>query len=656
MPAMRRQFVFGAVAVGAALVALGPIAGRRHVLAPRPRGNEIGGAARCSDADPFTVSAARARLDRRASGCSKLVAAAIHRASGFFGLAVAKSVVVAAGAVAATRAAERGGGPIARDACAAILLALLFLARHLLPLRPIVATLLFVAIFLAALERHRVESSARAARALLALAVLQAIWVNCQGLAPIGPALVMAYLTPVLVAAARGSADARRAATPLALALGACVVASFATPYGLDAVRLPGRLLERIEPGSGNVFSTAVAENIPPFVLERTAPEMVAHLRWVLVAFAAALLIVRPRLCAAHALVMSGFTALALMANRNIVLLYWVLAPIGGVAIAPRAVERWATWRAGARVTARAPRWAGSAALAVLLALEIGAARSGARARRTDRRAHTVPFSDGVGSLPRGHRRAWPGVRPRPGGRVSRVRGARATPLHRHAPRPPFRARVRRLPRAVRRAGALRRPRCARALPLRRADDRVPRPIPEPRRSPGGEPVLEAALHGRIGGAVRTRGPRNQPRRSRDHRGDRRFRRPAICRPPRRERAAARLNLGRLLVVVGQPAAAERVLAPLDSRAAAELRARGHFAAGDLDAAESLARVLLLEDSDDVRSLTLLAQIAAARRSSDDARRYLTRALSMSPFDAEARALLARIEGDAPAPARTPPN
>ena len=79
-------------------------------------------------------------------------------------------------------------------------------------------------------------------------------------------------------------------------------------------------------------------------------------------------------------------------------------------------------------------------------------------------------------------------------------------------------------------------------------------------------------------------------------------------------RAAARINLARLLIVVGQPGAAERVLAPITSRAAAQLRARGHFAAGELGAAESLARVLLVGDPDDVRSLTLLAEIAFARR------------------------------------------
>ena len=66
-------------------------------------------------------------------------------------------------------------------------------------------------------------------------------------------------------------------------------------------------------------------------------------------------------------------------------------------------------------------------------------------------------------------------------------------------------------------------------------------------------------------------------------------------------------------------------------------------------AAESLARVMLSGDPSDVRSLTLLAEIALARRAAGDARTYLGRALSVDPYDPEARALLARHDGHAAA-------
>src|SRR4051794_27035458 len=270
----RRPFVFGAVVAGAALVALGPIADGDiywHLAA----GNEILRSGALLRTDPFTVSAAgRAWVD--VHWLFQVVVALIHRAFGFGGLAAAKAVLVAAGAAIGTRTAERAGGPAARDLCATVLLGLLFLARHLLPFRPIVATLFFLAVFLAVLERHRVDVSAPARRALFVLPALQVVWVNCQGLAPLGPALIGAYLLGDVMSGDGPGAPsrARRLLSPLGISLVGCLVASFATPYGLDAVRLPARLLARIEPAAGNIFSTAIAENVPPFVLERTSPEM----------------------------------------------------------------------------------------------------------------------------------------------------------------------------------------------------------------------------------------------------------------------------------------------------------------------------------------------------------------------------------------------
>jgi tetratricopeptide (TPR) repeat protein len=106
---------------------------------------------------------------------------------------------------------------------------------------------------------------------------------------------------------------------------------------------------------------------------------------------------------------------------------------------------------------------------------------------------------------------------------------------------------------------------------------------------------------------------------------------------------AARLHLARLLVVLGQSRQAEYVLASLDSRSAAQLRARAHFVAGKLRVAEALARILLLQDPRDVRSLALLAQIASAGGQPGRAGEWLRRALAIDPYDPEARSIAERI-------------
>jgi hypothetical protein len=107
--------------------------------------------------------------------------------------------------------------------------------------------------------------------------------------------------------------------------------------------------------------------------------------------------------------------------------------------------------------------------------------------------------------------------------------------------------------------------------------------------------------------------------------------------------STARLHLARLLIVLGQWQRAEEVLAALDSRAAAQLRARALFAAGRLPAAEALARILIADDARDVRSLTLLAEVALARGDRSLAAAWLRRTLAVEPYDVEAQALLDRM-------------
>jgi tetratricopeptide (TPR) repeat protein len=107
---------------------------------------------------------------------------------------------------------------------------------------------------------------------------------------------------------------------------------------------------------------------------------------------------------------------------------------------------------------------------------------------------------------------------------------------------------------------------------------------------------------------------------------------------------AARLHLARLLVVLGQSRQAEHVLSNLDSRPAAELRARAHFVAGEHRAAEGLAQILLLQDPRDVRSLALLAEIAVAEGQPGRAGQLLRRALAINPYDGESLSIVERLE------------
>jgi hypothetical protein len=640
---VRRALVYAALIAGVVLVALGPISDGDiywHVAA----GREMLRRGALLRVDPFTLSAAgRPWVD--VHWLFQLAVALVHRACGFVGLCVGKALVLAAGAAISTRAAERAGGAVARDACAAALLGLLFLARHLVPLRPIVVTLLLVAAFVAVLEAHRAGARPRW---LLALPLLQIVWVNCQGLSPLGPALVACYLAGAWIAAALAGRPraAPVALRPLAVALGLTVLASFATPYGLDAVALPARLLARIGPGADNVFGREIAENVPPFVLDRTSPEAAGHFRWVLAALALALAALRPRLAAAHALVLAGFAGLALLANRNVPLFYWVLAPIGAIALAPRAAEALAALRRRAWLGGRAPARAALAALSAALAGEVALAGV-ALAREAPIGAPTsFHFPTESARLLARAGASGPIFAPDQHGgylelAVPALRPYIDTRLILHT------AREYRDYLAVfddpDRFAALDEAYRFRYVVLTTAyPDRYLGLAGRLAADPGWRLLYtdgSELLFGRQGDAD-LEALRLDDRATVDGIAavlDARFgARPA-------ERAAARLNLARTLIVLGQPGQAQRVLAALSSRAAAQLRARACFAAGELAAAEALARVLLAQDPADTRSLVLLAEVALARGDAGEARRDLGEALRRDPYDPEARALLARL-------------
>ena len=252
----------------------------------------------------------------------------------------------------------------------------LFAGRSLLLLRPVIPTLLFMAAFFWFLERFRAEGRARW---LAPLPFLQIAWSNVQGLSMLGPALVAATAVAMGASAAWGDrswfpfarerADAGRLSRWALLALGACVAATLATPYGLAGLALPFQLLHRLVPGS--VYAANVAENVPPWFLVRTTAGHMSHLV-VFLAFLAVSFGAARRLVLGHVLVVAALVTLALAANRNVLLL--ARNPIAVIAVSP-ALRR--LWVAVARVRRGAPliaRWSGRLSLAAGLALTVFAA------------------------------------------------------------------------------------------------------------------------------------------------------------------------------------------------------------------------------------------------------------------------------------------
>jgi tetratricopeptide (TPR) repeat protein len=600
--------------------------------------------------DPFTLSAAgRPWID--VHWLFQLACHGIYRLGGLAGVVLAKALLVAAGALVLGRAVGRSGGATARALFVPAMVGVLYLARHFLLARPVIVSLLMLALFFAALERLR----AGRRRALIALPLLQIVWSNCQGLAVLGPAMIGAYLIAAGLSPRLGGRrwwwpfdpQENLPWRPLALTLALCVAASLVNPYGRDGVTLATRLLARISPSAGNLFGEQVAENVPPWLLERTAPAQIFHFKWYLATLAACLALAGRRLLLSHLLLLGGFGALALMANRNVLLFYWVATPIAILAIAPRV----------ARLLAKPPRasrsWVipGALALGVVLAAEL--ALAAVSARREPTIAAPTPFHFPTESTRRlvGAGAHGPVFVPDHAGGYLAFSAPGLKPyidtrllLHTADEYATYLAAVDDPARFDALAARWR----FRYVALTTAyPDRYLGLVQHLAKSPAwtltftdGSEVLFARRDPAGDGAASPAAVSPRPLDS-DQEVDRITAQLAarFSRWPDQHQAA-RLHLARLLLVLGQVDQAQRVLATMTGPTAVQLRARAYLAAGQAAAAESLARTLLLVDPRDVSSLTLMARIAMRSRQPDAALGWLRRALEADPYDGEALRLL----------------
>jgi tetratricopeptide (TPR) repeat protein len=550
--------------------------------------------------DPFSISAAgRPWVD--VHWLFQLGAYGVHSLAGLQGLVIAKCLILGAAALCLLLSLPRA----ARPGFLLLLAAALLGARSLLLLRPVIVSLLCLSVCFLVLERYRNGASARV---LWLLPPLQVLWCNVQGLFALGPALVSVY--------ALTGERARRPA--LFAALGGSVLASLVSPFGLETLRLPARLLQRLLPLAGSPYQS-VAENVPPLSL----PDADAGLPWFLAALALLLAVRARRVPPPHLLLLAGFVGLALLGNRNVLLLYFVAAPICALQLQAAKLQL--------------------AALPLLALLLIAAAREPAIAEPTPFHfptgsARAIAAHGGQGKLFSADHHAgyliwqlYPAFRP-----FVDTRWILRTPdeLHEYL-------------------GLADHPERFQGFAARHDFAYVVLPVGYPDRYLGLIAALYASTRWQL---VYTDGAEVLFARTDLVRGgawdlysasvtdrvlaDLQARYAAAP----RVYAAARLQLATLQISVGAFAEAQRSLAPLATPEALALRARAHLLAGELDPARSLAERMLRDQPHDVRSLGLMAQVFVQRGQPAQALPLLQRAIELDPDDPEATQLLTNLE------------
>ena len=562
--------------------------------------------------------------------------------SGSLAWSWAKCALLAVGALLLYLAVEQRRGSWARGVLVTSLVCGLLAARSLLLVRPVIGTLVLLSCLFPAARALRPRAGGCAISGhCRCCRCFGPIFRACRRSGPRSSAptpwppsplrsAVPPALGPSPVKAALGLAPWARARWLLAT-LAACALATFITPFGVRGATLPALLLERLLPGEHDVFARTVAENLSPFVLEGVSGGELWHFKWSLAIRRGVRADCRSSLQAQPRPALAGLRWSCGAEQSQCAALLLARGPHSGAQCRASAVAR----GSAALPTARAAGGSGAQRRARWRAVQhVG---SGGRARVTAFGVEPVS-----GARPRAHG-AW---RPCPGGGkvfcADHQGGYLIWQLY-----PRFR------------------PYIDTRLVLRTADEYAAylRLADEPERFEAFQarhgfayvvlPVLFPDRYQRLiahlyqsaewkllytDGSEVLFGRRDLTRRCRRAVADRRRRhredlggvaaalRRACrkCTPPRG--SAWR----RCTVLSGSSTPRDARLAGAGTPEARALEARLHFAAGELDIAQQLARQGLASDHDDVRSLNLMALIALRR---GDAARVWASCGERSAFD-----------------------
>jgi tetratricopeptide (TPR) repeat protein len=600
--------------------------------------------------DPFSVSAAgRPWVD--VHWLFQLAVYGMHCLGGVKALVISKSLLLACGSALIFATFSRGSGRRVQGLLVFLLPLALFFVRDQLQLRPLVLTLLFCSLFWFELERFRTRPSARL---LWTLPLTQLLWANVQGLFVLGPFLVFAHALGAAAwlrfgtrrwfpfsAEVRDRVRATTAARLLGLTLPLCLLACLVTPFGTRGAALPSLLLSRLLPESGNVFSANVAENVPPFASAHLLPGQFLHLQLFFLLSCLTVLLATRRLRLSQLSIFAGLSVLALMANRNVVLLYWLGTPILCVMLVP-ALSRARCWLAQRRLPRFAPVAYALVAMPLLLAASAAAREPSltgpAPFRVPELSAERIAKAAGNGAVfaadSYGGYLIW-----------------RLYPEHR--PYIDTRLVLRSAAEYSEYLGLLDEPSRFDAFQQRHQFDFVVLPTAFPDRYLG---LIAHLYRDRQWKLVFTDGSevlfvrRAVSQEPALDLGSREVSERIVSALDRRYAGAtdlllaARIQFATLELSLAHFAEADWALAGVSAPEAESLRARCRLAQGDAKQARELSLRALERSHDDVPSLNLLALSSLSRGESKQAVALLRRALTVDPFDAEAARILSSME------------
>jgi hypothetical protein len=216
---------------------------------------------------------------------------------------------------------------------AAVYTVLIFDARYLVLIRPVLVTILCITFYLWAIEYH---IRTRKTAILLMLAPVQIFWTNSQGLSPIGLGIAGSYLLGESMQRIVYFVKQRPRVkltlftlvpADLLLLCGMLAASSLVNPWGWQGFLFPFTLLKRITPSPVNIYSYTISENIPLWNLRGHEMHHIAVVIVSVLVVCGSFWFNKRSFRWAHLFLFGIFLVLAGMAMRNI-LLYYTVVPV----------------------------------------------------------------------------------------------------------------------------------------------------------------------------------------------------------------------------------------------------------------------------------------------------------------------------------------
>lgn len=257
----------------------------------------------------------------------------VYSSGGLNGLLVIKAAILFLCTIILFRSVKRRKFPILE---LSVFLIALYIFRYLVPMRPVLFTLLFISLFFYLLERF-----CRTAKPvnLLLLLPLQILWTNSQGLYWLGPVLCGCFffgeiINSVLSVKAHDlfsykPVPGKKQMLFFAVILMLLPAVSVINPYGTDGLLFPFRLFLQINPSMKNIYSANIIENTP--LLSMTGTRYTGYVVTFLLITASAVLSLAFSpgwIRFSHLFCVICFTIPAYMAQRNLILYLFVLVPL----------------------------------------------------------------------------------------------------------------------------------------------------------------------------------------------------------------------------------------------------------------------------------------------------------------------------------------